>query len=119
MKRTPSPFALLTFPRGLLLGGVLAAPTASLTMVVAPSPAHATPATPAKTDKTGIEWAVEPGDVVIYLDDKKLGDAASVKFTETKPGKHTVRLVLSKDETETDVVVQKGKILKFTFSFGG
>lgn len=116
MKRPTSPIALRTLLRGLVLGAALAAPTAALVTLAAPTTAHATPA---KADKTGIEWAVEPGDVVIYLDDKKLGDAASLKFTETKPGKHTIRLVLAKDETETDVVVQKGKILKFTFSFGG
>lgn len=66
---------------------------------------------------TGIEWLVEPDGVEIYLDGKKIGEAGRISFTPTKPGKHAVRLVRVKDETEIDVEVKKGQILKFTFKF--
>lgn len=72
-----------------------------------------------KAEKTGISWEVEPAAVVIILDDKKLGEAGNLKFTEAKPGKHVVKLMLGKDETEMEVNVKKGQALKFTFSFGG
>lgn len=72
-----------------------------------------------KAEKTGISWEVEPASVVIILDDKKLGEAGNLKFTEAKPGKHVVKLMLGKDETEMEVNVKKGQALKFTFSFGG
>ena len=71
----------------------------------------------APQDKTGINWEVEPATVVIYLDDKRLGEAGKLKFTDAKPGKHTVRLVNGKDETEAEIVVKKGQSLKFSFSF--
>ncbi|MFO0723377.1 MAG: hypothetical protein U1E65_06330 [Myxococcota bacterium] len=83
---------------------------------------RAEPAAPVKeekVEKTGISWEVEPAQVVIFLDDKKVGDAGSTKFTEAKPGKHVVKLVLGKDETEMEVNVKKGQALKFTFAFGG
>lgn len=71
----------------------------------------------APQDKTGINWEVEPATVVIYLDDKRLGEAGKLKFTDAKPGKHTVKLVNGKDETEAEIVVKKGQSLKFAFSF--
>ena len=80
---------------------------------------QATPVKEEKADKTGISWEVEPASVVIILDDKKLGEAGNLKFTEAKPGKHVVKLMLGKDETEMEVNVKKGQALKFTFSFGG
>ena len=67
--------------------------------------------------KTGIEWAVEPSHVVIYLNGKKLGDAGSLKFTDTKPGKHAVKLTKGSDETEMEVKVNKGEVVKFEFEF--
>ena len=70
----------------------------------------------AKT-KTGISWQVEPEQVVIYLDGKRLGTAGKLKFTKTRPGKHTVRLTLKKDESEMDIEVKKGQTLKFLFKF--
>jgi hypothetical protein len=85
--------------------------------LIAITPATAQEPKKVSADKTGISWEVEPPEVQIFLDDKKLGDAGKIKFTETKPGKHTVRLVLGKDETETEVSVKKGQTLKFNFSF--
>jgi len=67
--------------------------------------------------KTGISWQVSPDEVVIYLDDKKVGTAGSLKFSDAKPGKHTVKLMRGKDETEMDVVVKKGEALNFIYQF--
>ena len=67
--------------------------------------------------KTGIEWAVAPEHVVIFLDGKKLGEAGALKFTETKPGKHAVKLMKGGDETEMEVKVNKGEVVKFEFEF--
>ena len=69
------------------------------------------------TETTGIEWQVEPEGVEIYLDGKKIGEAGKLGFTPVKPGKHAVRLVRVKDETEIDVEVKKGQTLKFAFKF--
>jgi hypothetical protein len=67
--------------------------------------------------KTGIEWKVTPGHVVIWLDGKKLGDAGSLTFTETAAGKHAVKLTKGGDETEMEVKVSKGQVVKFEFEF--
>jgi hypothetical protein len=67
--------------------------------------------------KTGISWQVSPDEVVIYLDDKKVGTAGGLKFSDAKPGKHTVKLMRGKDETEMDVVVKKGEALNFIYQF--
>lgn len=66
---------------------------------------------------TGIEWEVAPPSVVIFLDGKKLGEAGGLKFTKSTPGKHTVKLLNGKDETEMEVSLKKGQTLKFTFAF--
>ena len=49
--------------------------------------------------------------------DSGAGGAGSVKFTETKPGKHAVRLTKGEDETEMEVKVNKGEVIKFEFEF--
>jgi hypothetical protein len=67
--------------------------------------------------KTGIEWKVAPAHVVIFLDGKKIGEAGALTFSETKPGKHAVRLVKGGDETEMEVKVNKGEVVKFEFEF--
>lgn len=67
--------------------------------------------------KTGISWEVQPAEVVIYLDDKKIGTAGELKFSEAKPGKHTVKLMRGKDETEMEISVKKGQALKFVYQF--
>lgn len=71
----------------------------------------------AKHSGTGIEWHVLPKSVQIYLDGKKLGDAGSLEFSKTKPGRHTVRLVNGEDETEMEIGIKKGQRLKFEFTF--
>lgn len=67
--------------------------------------------------KTGIQWKITPGAVVVHLDGKALGKAQKLGFTKTKPGVHTIRLVKDGDESEMDVTVPKGQVLQFTFDF--
>lgn len=70
-----------------------------------------------KAGKTGIEWKVSPAHVQIFLDGKKIGDAGSLTFTEAQPGKHAVKLVKGGDETEMEVKVNKGQVVKLEFEF--
>lgn len=67
--------------------------------------------------KTGIAWKIEPAHVVVFLDGKKLGEAGSLSFTATTPGKHGVKLTKGDDETEMDIQVKKGEVLQVAFSF--
>jgi hypothetical protein len=67
--------------------------------------------------KTGIEWKVSPANVAIWLDGKKLGEAGSLTFTEAAAGKHAVKLTKGGDETEMEVKVSKGQIVKLEFAF--
>jgi hypothetical protein len=67
--------------------------------------------------KTGISWKVAPANVVIFVDGKKVGEAGALQFTETKPGKHAVKLTKGKDETEMEVSVKKGEVVNFEFEF--
>ena len=67
--------------------------------------------------QTAIQWEIEPSSVVVYLDKKKLGRAGDLKRTPAKPGRHTVRLVKGKDETEIDIQVTKGQLLRFVLDF--
>lgn len=71
----------------------------------------------AAANKTGISWKIEPAHVVVFLDGKKLGEAGSLGFTTTGPGKHSVKLTKGDDETEMDVTVKKGEVLQVSFSF--
>ncbi|MBK6683430.1 MAG: PEGA domain-containing protein [Deltaproteobacteria bacterium] len=66
---------------------------------------------------TGIEWKVTPSAVVVYLDGKKLGEAGNLTVTETKPGKHEIKLVNGGDETEIEIKVNKGQVLQFSYDF--
>jgi hypothetical protein len=70
-----------------------------------------------KADATGIEWEVSPAHVVVFLDGKRLGEAGALKFTATSPGKHVVKLLNGKDETESDIPLKKGQKLKFVYNF--
>ena len=77
---------------------------------------HATPVAE-KAGPTRIEFAVEPGTVIIYLDGQKKGRASKVHVVTVKPGRHDVRLVNGKDEEEFEVSVEKGKTLKVEYKF--
>lgn len=85
--------------------------------VDAPPPIAQADKKPAQAGKTGIQWKVAPNHVLIFLDGKKLGEAGDTKFTDTKPGKHAVRLTKGQDETEMEVNVKKGEVLSFEFEF--
>ena len=90
---------------------------ASLLMGAPPS-AGAKPTPPATAPaKTAIQWEVKPTSVVVYLDKKKLGRAGELSRTPTKPGRHTIRLVKGKDESEIEIEVTKGQILRFVLDF--
>lgn len=82
---------------------------------VAALPAGAKPRK--KAAKTGIEWQIAPASVVIYLDGKRVGTAKSAGFTRARPGKHTVRLKNGGDETELEVRVAKGQVIRVSFTF--
>jgi hypothetical protein len=67
--------------------------------------------------ETGIRWKVSPGKVEVFLDGKRLGEAAALEATEAKPGTHDVRLVNGGDETEFEVKVTKGQLLVVEYEF--
>lgn len=96
----------------LALGATALGTTLARQVVAAPAGAEAV-----QEGKTGIAWEVQPAEVVIFLDEKKIGTAGELKFTEAKPGKHTVKLMRGKDETEMEVSVKKGQSLKFVYQF--
>jgi hypothetical protein len=104
----------------LVLGGVSLAALASREVSAAPQaePVQAEGKEgKANEGKTGIAWEVQPAEVVIFVDDKRMGTAGELKFTEAKPGKHTVKLMRNKDETEMEVNVKKGQAIKFVYQF--
>jgi hypothetical protein len=78
--------------------------------------AHA-PVAKAPRTKTGIEFSVSPGSVSIYIDDRKVGAAADVRFVPTKPGLHTVKLQRGEDTTELQLQVKKGEVVQFNYEF--
>lgn len=90
----------------------------ALTAAWAPSNDRAPePVKKSKKVETAIAWKVQPSNVVIFMDGKKLGTAGDLQQTPTTPGMHSVRLVNGEDETEMDVKVNKGHVLTFTFEF--
>jgi|JI102314A2RNA_FD_contig_41_4097486_length_510_multi_2_in_0_out_0_1 hypothetical protein len=102
----------------LVLGGVSLAALASREVSAAPDAVQAEGKEgKANEGKTGIAWEVQPAEVVIFVDDKRIGTAGELKFTEAKPGKHTVKLMRNKDETEMEVNVKKGQAIKFVYQF--
>ena len=70
-----------------------------------------------KKVKTRIHWLIQPKSVEIYLDTTRLGKAGDLEFTTTSPGKHTIRLVNGKDETEFDLKISENQTLRFEFIF--
>lgn len=104
----------------LVLGGMSLAALVSREVSAAPDAHDAAPVQgegKANEGKTGITWEVQPAEVVIFVDDKRIGTAGELKFTEAKPGKHTVKLMRNKDETEMEVNVKKGQAIKFVYQF--
>lgn len=102
----------------VLTGATLGALVVARQAMAVPSTTPQAGAEPVQADaKTGIAWEVQPAEVVIYLDEKRIGTAGDTKFSDAKPGKHTVKLMRGKDETEMEVVVKKGQSLKFVYQF--
>ncbi len=64
-----------------------------------------------------IKFEVAPKSTVIYVDGRKKGKAAKVKKVRVRAGKHDLRLVYNKDETEFEVKVQKGNVLVIKYAF--
>lgn len=110
MLRCVAPFSTL---RILSLGLLL---LAALTVGPAWAEPPPEPAADAKA-KTGIEFKITPDTAIIHVDGKEIGKAKDVKFHPLKPGTHTVRLVNDGDETEAELVLQKGQVLMYTYSF--
>ena len=81
-----------------------------LAVALAASPKPA----PAKQE-TQLVIEVKPAQVVIYLDNKKLGTAEKAYTLKVAPGDHKIRLTLNKDSSEDVVTVKKGQ--KQTWQF--
>ena len=89
-----------------------------LTALALASPSTATTRTPVSaTRSTGIEFQVTPPSVVIFLDGRRLGSADKVSHVPTKPGRRVVRLKRGPDETEMELLLTRGKTLKFAYDF--
>ena len=64
-----------------------------------------------------ITWQVQPADVVIFLDGKKVGTAKSAKPQKVKAGMHLIRLVWGKDEAEEPLQVPPNQSIEFQYVF--
>lgn len=102
-----------------MLRWVLVLAVATVAPSVFPSPSSSTGARQGRRTPTAIQWEVRPASVVVYLDDKKLGLAGDLELTPTAPGRHTIRLVNGRDESEMEVEVTRGHILRFVLDFSG
>lgn len=90
---------------------------------------HGAPAAPAHSSRvqveprviekarTGVEFRITPETAVIHINGRKIGTAKNVGFRRLRPGSHTIRLVHGGDETEAEVMLRKGQVLKFVYSF--
>lgn len=70
---------------------------------------------------SALKFEVAPKATVIYVDGRKKGSAGKVHKVRVKPGKHDVRLVFNKDETEFEINVQKAQeiVVKYAFEDSG
>ncbi|MBN2358972.1 MAG: hypothetical protein JXR83_05935 [Deltaproteobacteria bacterium] len=66
---------------------------------------------------TQLTFNIEPKSTEIYVDKRKLGRADRVKAHRVRPGKHEIRLVYKRDETEFDVSVARGQSLEIKYAF--
>jgi hypothetical protein len=64
-----------------------------------------------------ITWKVQPGDVVIYVDGKKVGVAKNAKPHKVSAGMHVVKLVWGKDEMEDSLDVPANQSIEFQYTF--
>ena len=76
------------------------------------------PATPEPVlARTGIRFAVKPGDVMIYLNDKELGRADLVTFTKVEAGQHVVKLKYGKRRKTYRLRVVKKRVYAIEYTF--
>ena len=100
----------------LLLSVLFIAPMTSQSTVQNTTHDNAKQVRAAKTP-TLIKFEVAPKATMIYVDGRKKGKAGKVHKVRVKPGKHDVRLVFNRDETEFEIKIQKGKILVIKYAF--
>lgn len=91
-------------------------------LLMGETPAMAAPKAAKKKDKDKdaigeIRWKVEPADVIIYLDGKKVGTAAKAHPVKVKAGQHIVKLVWKKDEVEEPLNVPLHQSIEFQYVF--
>lgn len=64
-----------------------------------------------------ITWKVAPPEVVIFVDNKKLGTADKAKPFKGKAGMHLIKLVWGKDETTEPIEVKAAESVEFQYTF--
>lgn len=111
MAMNPTRWAALAF--GLVVTLSWATPSARGAGPEAPPPE----AVQEKSARTGIQLAVTPEDVVVFIDGEERGKAGELSFIATRPGKHSVRLVRGGDEVQAEIPVEKGQIVEFRYDF--
>jgi hypothetical protein len=86
-----------------------------LAATLAASPTTASP------KETQLVIDVKPAQVVIFLDNKKVGMASKVYTLKVRPGDHVIRLTLKSDSSEEVVTLKQGqkKIWKFDMTDSG
>ncbi len=110
MRRLPVVLAASLF-LGLAAHAVLAAPPAGA-RVAKKGKGKAPP------EQLGeVTWKVEPADVVISVDGKKVGPAGKAQAVKLKAGTHMVHLQWNKDEVEEPITVEAGKSIEFQYAF--
>ena len=90
-----------------------------LSLILAVALAASPKAAPARETQLVID--VKPAQVVIYLDNKKVGAATKVYTLKVTPGSHNIKLVLNRDSSEDVVSVAKGekKVWQFDMTDSG
>lgn len=84
----------------------------------APTPSPGPEATEVRVQRTRIDFDITPADVEISLDGRRLGKADQVDVVSVRPGRRVVRLERNGDTTELELVVTRGKLLRFAYDFG-
>jgi hypothetical protein len=81
----------------------------------------ASPNSAAPKQETQLVIDVKPAQVVIYLDNRKIGTASKVHTVKVEPGDHRIKLTLNKDSSEDIVTVKKGqkKVWEFDMTDSG
>ncbi len=81
----------------------------------------ASPQTAPAKQETQLVIDVKPAQVIIFLDNKRLGTAAKIYTLKVSPGDHQIRLTLKRDSSEEVVTVKKGqrKIWQFDMTDSG